>query len=215
MTENSKDINRFRKLWQRNLLPGANDDSAAIFQQIVAAYAEPQRHYHTMVHIDHCLTMLDQCHHLIGNPDAVELSIWFHDIIYEIGASDNEARSAELYLQLSEHHHPAELRERVNHLIMAPLHLSESIDDKDTQFMVDIDLSSFALPWTEFLRDSEKIRLENPQMSNADYHKKARKFQRSLLRRKQFYLSDFFFQRLETQARQNLADYFEYIGVQS
>jgi predicted metal-dependent HD superfamily phosphohydrolase len=40
-------------------------------------------------------------------------------------------------------------------------------------------------------------------------------FQLSLLARSRFYLSDFFFERLETQARENLARYFDYLRTDS
>ena len=125
----SDDENRFQNLWQRNLVEGAADNSSVINRQLVDAYAEPQRHYHTMKHIEHCLTRFDQCRHQLDTPDAVELAIWFHDVIYQQGACDNEARSAELYLQLSEQAHSAELRDRVYNMIMATLHLGEPIDE--------------------------------------------------------------------------------------
>lgn len=206
---------RFHSLWRRNLLPGADDSSTAISRTIEQAYAEPQRHYHTMAHIEHCLGMFDLCRHLLDNPDAVELAIWFHDVVYDPGACDNEARSAELYRQLSERAHPPELRDRVDQLIMATVHLDELIDDNDTQFMVDIDLSSFGLPWAEFLRDSLNLRLENPEASDVEHYDKAKKFQRALLARARFYQSDFFYRRLETKARKNLDDYFEYLREQA
>ena len=205
---------RFQSLWQRCLLTGSADQSSQIYQRLIEAYAEPQRHYHTLAHIRHCLDMFDQCRSLLENPDAVELSIWFHDVIYLPGASDNEARSAALYRQLAQESHSDEIRQRVDDMIIATLHLEQPIEDPDTQFMVDIDLSSFGLPWDEFLRDSKALRRENSDVSDADYYDKAKKFQTSLLARERFYQTDFFYQRLETQARKNLEDYFDYLRQQ-
>ena len=91
---------RFRSLWQSCLLPNVEDHSAGIHQRLIDAYAEPQRHYHTLAHIQHCLGMFDQCKSLLANPEAVELAIWFHDAIYVPSACDNEALSAELYRRL-------------------------------------------------------------------------------------------------------------------
>ena len=202
---------RFSQLWQRNLIEGAEDQSAAIHRDIVAAYGEPQRHYHTMAHIEHCLAMFDQCKSLVDDPDAVELSIWFHDVVYQPGACNNEALSAEYYQRFAEHAHARDLRNRVYRMIMATLHIDEPIEDNDTRFMVDIDLSSFGLPWDEFLRDSQNLRLENPKVSDAEHYDKAKKFQCGLLDRDRFYQTDYFHRRLEDQARQNLDDYFEYL----
>ena len=210
-TETLTQLSRFQSLWQRNLVAGANDDSAAIYQRLLAGYQDANRHYHTMHHIDHCLGMFEQCKSLLHNPDAVELAIWFHDVILESGRRDNEARSAQLYLELSAGVQPEEMRQLVGRLIMAPLHDGVSLDDADSIYMVDIDLTSFGLPWQEFLRDSLDLRAENLHLCDADYHLNQTGFQRSLLARPRFYLSDFFFERMEKQARANLARYFDHL----
>jgi predicted metal-dependent HD superfamily phosphohydrolase len=204
-------VSRFQSLWRRNLLPGASDDSAAIYQRLLAGYQEEHRHYHSLRHIEHCLGIFEQCKSLLQNADAVELAIWFHDVILESGRRDNEARSAQLYLELSAGVQREEMRRLVERLIMATLHDGASLDDADSIYMVDIDLSSFGLPWPEFLRDSLDLRAENPHLCDADFHLNQTGFQRELLARPRFYLSDFFFERLEKQARANLARYFDYL----
>jgi len=205
-------LGRFQALWQRNLLAGAADQSAAIYQRLLDGYQEAHRHYHTLRHIDHCLHMFQQCRSLLDQPDAVELAIWMHDVILEPGRRDNEARSAQLYLELSAGVHNEDLRQQVNRLIMATLHDGSSLSDPDSIYMVDIDLSSFGLPWPEFLRDSRAVRAENPHMCDADYQLSQTGFQRGLLARPRFYLSDYFFARFEQQARANLARYFDHLG---
>ncbi|RLA03140.1 MAG: hypothetical protein DRQ54_11175, partial [Gammaproteobacteria bacterium] len=115
-------LNRFQSLWQRCLNAGATDTSAAIHQRLIDAYNEPQRHYHTLAHIDHCLALFDQCKSLAANPDALEIAVWFHDVIFEPGKHDNEALSARLYAELSVGVHENEFRELVGRLIMATLH---------------------------------------------------------------------------------------------
>ena len=205
---------RFQSLWQRCLVVDSEDQSQEIYQRLTEYYGEPQRHYHTMAHIEHCLGMFDQCKSLLAYPDAVELAIWFHDIIYVPGAKDNEARSAELYQQLSAEAHSDELRRKVDDMIIATLHTGNQIEDPDTQYMVDIDLSSFGLPWDEFLRDSQNLRLENQSISEEEHYRKAKNFQTALLARDRFYLTDFFHELLENRARKNLKDYFDYLNQQ-
>jgi predicted metal-dependent HD superfamily phosphohydrolase len=204
-------LGRFQSLWQRNLIEGAVDNSPGIYQRLLQYYGEPHRHYHSMDHIEHCLGQFDQCRSLARDADALELAIWFHDIILVCGRHDNESRSAELYLELADGAHPDTTRQLVNRLIMATLHDGGSLDDADSRLMVDIDLSSFGLPWDDFLRDSLNLRAENPQLSDADYYLNQTGFQRALLARPRFFLSDFFHDRFETQARANLARYFEYL----
>ncbi|MDB4582844.1 hypothetical protein N9164_06805 [Draconibacterium sp.] len=208
-------IDRFQSLWKRNLCEAAADDSEAIYHRLFAGYQEPQRHYHTLDHIKHCLTLFEDCKALVSEPDALELAIWFHDVILVSGERDNEARSAQLYLELSDGIQRESLRQLVWRLIMATLHNGDHLDDADSSYMVDIDLASFGLPWDEFLRDSMNVRIESPHLCDADYYLNQTGFQRGLLARSRFYLSDFFFERLENQARDNLARYFEYLRTHS
>lgn len=209
--DNCIGLDRFRSTWQRNLVEGAADDSEAIHGQLLKAYREPHRRYHTLAHIEHCISMFDQCKPLIAVPAALEIAIWLHDVILEAGRRDNEEKSAELYLELSDGAHPEEFRQLIYRMIMATVHNGNSLEDADSIYMVDIDLSSFALSWEEFLRDSLDLRAENPQLSDDDYQLNQTGFQRRLLARPRFFLSDYFFERYEQQARGNLARYFEYL----
>ncbi|MCP4769498.1 MAG: hypothetical protein GY875_24985 [Gammaproteobacteria bacterium] len=211
VAENRIGLDRFRSLWQRNLLEGASDNSDAIHQRLLCAYQEPHRHYHSLAHIEHCLGMFELCESLSAVPDALEIAIWMHDAILEPGRRDNEALSAELYLQLSADAHSDDIRRLVSRLIMATLHDGNSLEDADSIYMVDIDLSSFGLSWDGFLRDSQNIRAESPHLSDTDYQLNQTGFQRMLLARPRFFLSDFFYERYEQQARNNLARYFEYL----
>ena len=209
--DNRIGLDRFRSLWQRNLIDGAADDSETVHQQLLDAYREPQRHYHTLAHIEHCMSMFDLCESLCAWPDALEIAIWMHDVILVPGKRDNEALSAQLYMDLSVGRHDDEMRALINRLIMATLHDGNSLEDADSIYMVDIDLSSFGLSWDEFLRDSLDLRAENPHLSDSEYRLNQTGFQRMLLARPRFFLSDFFFERYEKQARNNLDRYFEYL----
>lgn len=202
-------IDRFRALWQRCLLAGAPDDSTAIHQRLIDGYNESQRHYHDLEHIEHCLRMFDACRPKLEQPDAVELSVWFHDVVFEPGRCDNERLSADLYLQYTENVHSPEMRALVDRLIMSTLHNGDALTDADAAYMIDIDLSSFGLPWSEFLRDSDDLRLENSSLSDAEYYEKSTGFQNCLLARDRFFRTDFFAERYETRARENLAKYFD------
>lgn len=204
-------LDRFQGLWRRCLIADARDNSVSIHKRLVNAYREPQRRYHTLAHIEHCLGMFDQCKSLARNPNALEIAVWFHDVIFEPGRRDNETLSAELYQDLSAGIHEPEMRQLVDRLIMATLHDGTSLDDSDASYMVDIDLSGFGLSWDEFLLDSQHLREENSHLSDAAYYRNQGDFQSGLLARPNFFYSNFFYQRYEQQARANLARYFEQI----
>lgn len=212
MLQLATDRERFQLLWQRNLLNGAADDSAAIHQQLLDAYSESQRVYHTLDHIEHCLELFDSVSRKLRRADAVELGIWFHDVIYQPGSPDNEQLSADFFMSLTTGAMPDSTRSSVYEMIMSTIHDDTAIDDADTKFLVDIDLSSFGLPWEEFIRDSEHVRKELSHIPDDVFYPKQAAFQKKLLDRPRFFKSDHFFEKYEHQARQNLADYFDVIA---
>ena len=81
------------------LRPGPGPDPEPYGEQLVRRWAEPQRTYHTLRHLDAVLRAVDA---LAGaadgtvDPDAVRLAAWFHDAVYAPDRSENEERSARL-----------------------------------------------------------------------------------------------------------------------
>jgi predicted metal-dependent HD superfamily phosphohydrolase len=203
------DLARFRSLWLHQQKPNLADDSQAVYQQLINAYNEPHRVYHNLGHIKSCLTIFDQVSELLVNPDAIELAIWFHDVIYTIGDKKNEQLSADLFMTLTNGLFDNVFRDTVYQHIMATCHDCSEITNADTKLMVDIDLSSFGLPWDDFLVDSKKVRAEMTHLSDVDYNQKQRAFQLSLLEQPCFFNSDYFLEYYEAQAHKNLAKLFE------
>jgi len=198
------DQGRFEALWGRCVGTGA----APAFALLERGYAEAHRRYHTAAHIKHCLRQFDLAAAGMDEPDWVELAIWFHDVIYQPGASDNERRSADLFLELSGDRAEPELRAAVDDLIMVTVHPFPPRTG-DQRYVVDIDLSSFGLPWKEFLRDSVAVREEFPHLSDAEFYPGQSKFLESLIARPHFCYTEFFRARHEQRARDNIAGYLE------
>lgn len=69
-----------------------------VWEWIESGYCESNRCYHTLEHIDHCLYEWDWFRGNLhkDSSDAIELAIWFHDIVYNTKASNNEEESAKL-----------------------------------------------------------------------------------------------------------------------
>ncbi|RSS74738.1 hypothetical protein [Streptomyces sp. WAC06614] len=90
-----------RARWRRTALAaGARRDPAPYADRLLAAWAEPQRRYHTTAHLAAVLARLDT---LVAHTDtagvdveAVRLAAWFHDAVYRPDRSENEERSAAL-----------------------------------------------------------------------------------------------------------------------
>ena len=73
---------------------GARTDGTELCGALLAAYAEPQRHYHSTQHLAECLHGFETVRHLAQRPAEVALALWFHDAVYDVQRHDNEAQSA-------------------------------------------------------------------------------------------------------------------------
>jgi predicted metal-dependent HD superfamily phosphohydrolase len=75
---------------------GARDDVAGTGSALLGRWSEPHRAYHDLAHLDEVLRRIDLLAEEAGHPDLVRLAAWFHDAVYDPGATDNEERSAEV-----------------------------------------------------------------------------------------------------------------------
>ncbi|MEV7417757.1 hypothetical protein [Streptomyces sp. NPDC089919] len=71
-------------------------DPAPYAARLLAAWAEPQRRYHTTAHLAAVLDHLDVLGGHATDLPAVQLAAWFHDAVYRPDRSENEERSAAL-----------------------------------------------------------------------------------------------------------------------
>ncbi|MGW7314354.1 HD domain-containing protein [Streptomyces sp. NPDC054865] len=86
---------RFRAtLLAAGTAPGVDPEPYA--DRLLAAWAEPQRRYHTTDHLADVLSHLDALTAHAADPAATELAAWFHDAVYRPDRSENEERSAVL-----------------------------------------------------------------------------------------------------------------------
>ncbi|MEV0413923.1 hypothetical protein AB0I68_24720 [Streptomyces sp. NPDC050448] len=74
----------------------ADRDPDPYADRLLAAWAEPQRRYHTTAHLADVLARIDVLAPHAADPAAVELAAWFHDAVYRPDRSENEERSAAL-----------------------------------------------------------------------------------------------------------------------
>lgn len=194
---------RFLDLWQRQ--GGTRSAAGAIlaWSTLETRYAESHRRYHNMSHLAHCLAQFDSVSCAPGEPDAVEMAIWFHDVIHEPGQPDNEARSAELFAALAAGAMVDHFIVRVVGMIEATTHQAPPSDHAEC-LLCDIDLSSFGMPWAVYLADSVNL-MHEFRGSREAYYQAQRAFLDRLLERPRIFLTDVFHQRFETQARANIA----------
>lgn len=188
--------------------PGRDAEyGVALFARLDAYYREPHRHYHNGGHIDDCLARLDlayaQADGGVDDADAVELALWFHDVIYQLGAPDNEQRSAEWFAAQAAGHLPADFIDRVAGYILDTTH-REAPAAPGAKWVVDADLSGIGMDGESFGRDGDKIRREFAHLSDAEFARGQAGFLRGLLARERIYYTDFFRDLCEARARRNI-----------
>ncbi|GAA0765828.1 N-methyl-D-aspartate receptor NMDAR2C subunit [Ideonella azotifigens] len=192
----------WRLAWQGLGLAQPNE---ALFNQLLARYREPQRHYHTLQHLGECLTALQAAQGLAERPAEVALALWFHDAIYDTRGSGNEQRSADWAGEaLASAGAPAEVTARVHALIMATSHTAVPAGP-DAQLLVDIDLAILGAEPARFAEYEQQIRAEYSFVPRWLFRRKRRAILASFLERQQLYSTGFFHDRLEARARLNLA----------
>ncbi|MFP3507149.1 hypothetical protein [Burkholderia sp. SIMBA_062] len=169
---------------------------------LARCYAEPARHYHTLLHVRRCLRHLDLARGAIPEPDAVELALWFHDVIFVPGAQDNEQRSADWFRRQAD----GRIRacDPVCAMILATTHAGVATEP-DTRFVRDIDLAVLGASRSRFREDGRRLRAERPDLDDRAYDRLERAILRGLLERPRIYLTDFFYTRCEARARGNLS----------
>jgi len=199
--ENARIPDRWARTW-RNL--GARGIPTDALAALVEAYTGPDRHYHNLGHVLDCLDKLDCLEGPSLHRAEVELALWFHDVIYDARASDNEFRSAELARSVMQSQNVPELgAERVVRLILATAHSAEP-ETEEEQLICDIDLSILGETPERFRLYDEQIRLEYAWVVDAVYRQKRSQVVESFLRRPHIYRTEFFFGRFEVSARINL-----------
>lgn len=188
--------------------------SLDVFDRLVAAYAEEQRHYHTGRHVEECLRELDLVRKQLERPAEVELALWFHDAVYDTHKEDNEERSAvwaETFLR--EAGASPEVCTRVGALIRATAHLDEEVEPTgDTAFLLDIDLAVLGRPTGEFDLYDLRIRREYAWVPEDAYCEARADVFQGFLECETIYGTPFFRERYERRARTNLERMVEILG---
>ncbi|WP_255991681.1 HD domain-containing protein [Chitinolyticbacter albus] len=184
---------------------GATGDGLAVREALLAAYAEPQRHYHTRQHLAECLALLARYRDLADEPAEIGIALWFHDAIYDVKASDNEARSAEWAArELTAARVGSERVARVQALILATRHDAVP-QEHDARLLVGIDLAILGATPERFAEYEAQIRAEYAWVPGPLFRRKRRAILRALLARSPLYGTPALQAQFEASARSNLA----------
>ena len=198
----------FVQLWNQASLQADGSHAELAWKRITDGYSEPHRYYHSQRHILECLKKFDLVKNSLDDSDSVELAIWFHDLILEPSADDNEYQSMLLFQELAQPLLPEKLIDKVCSLIMSTRHI-DAPTHHDESCVQDIDLSSMGGAWDDFVRDVEDLRKEYHYLTEEQFTEGIQSFYRKMLDRDKIYSSDYFNALCEDKARANIRRYRE------
>lgn len=173
---------------------------------LTVLYNEPQRHYHNLAHVYDCLLQLELLKqdksilHPYGvmAADYLEAAIWFHDCVYDPKAPKhwNEKESARIAYETTH-------VELIRDLVLNTTH--DHVPSTELgKFLVDIDMSGFAKPFDQVMKNSDDIRKEYKHVPNEVFFPNRKLFLNSVLKKPYIYHSPFFRNLYEEKARDNI-----------
>jgi predicted metal-dependent HD superfamily phosphohydrolase len=193
--------------WQDTLQPFGIKPVAVeqAFTQVIEAYSTSNRYYHTIKHIDHILSTIDTLQCYVQDLISVQLAAWFHDIVYDTQAQDNEERSADYADDfLNSLELPLNKIATVNRLILNTKQHQADADDFDSQVLLDADLAILAVHPIQYQEYANAIRQEYAWVPEVEYIAGRRQILERFLQRQRIYFTPLMFEFAEESARSNL-----------
>lgn len=144
-----------------------NQDSQRLvcgwWNRVVEQYSEAGRYYHTLTHLHHMLTLKNNISSHLHRPGLLLLAVFFHDIVYDPRAADNEEKSAKMFEMFSEEvGMEAGDRDKVCDMILQTKAHQPPAEEEitDLHYLLDIDMAVLGLPPHDYEKYAAGIRAE-------------------------------------------------------
>jgi predicted metal-dependent HD superfamily phosphohydrolase len=182
----------------------AKQKAPEILTTLIDHYLETHRHYHNISHILDCCNELSSLQQI--SPDdyyRLYVALWFHDVIYDTKAKDNEQKSADLFVKMAtDSQFNAGDIQIINDLILATqTHVGKT---QLEVLMLDIDLSILGRDIETFDCYDLDIRKEYHWVPDDAYEAGRKKIMNGFFLRAKIFQTKEFSDRYEAQAKENL-----------
>ncbi|MEC5142661.1 hypothetical protein [Chitinophaga sp. 212800010-3] len=169
------------------------------------AYNSKERHYHNLRHIASLISLQQEYADNITDNDIVLFSIFFHDLVYNVPGSDNEAQSAAAAVtHLHAIGYPAERARLVETFINATLTHVNELQHPDLDYFLDFDLQILGASPEAYQAYTKQIRHEFSLYPDLVYRPGRKKVLQHFLDMPAIFRTQAFLERYEQQARENL-----------
>ena len=190
-------------IWSATFEKALFKDLEQCFSIVTEHYANPNRHYHNLKHIENLITQIQQLS-LSADDNVILINVAvFHDVIYKAGRKDNEHKSAEFaaYWLSKLNLGPIESLLICNMIRSTNTHQSSDIL---TQLFLDIDLSILGENEENYQEYTVQIRKEHVQIPNYLYKIGRKRFLKQMLAREVIFATPEYYEGFENLARKNL-----------
>jgi predicted metal-dependent HD superfamily phosphohydrolase len=174
-----------------------------LYRMIEGFYNQSYRSYHNL---DHIRRMLDDMEEYFPRASELEiLAIWFHDLIYIPGSSENETQSAwQMTVLMRGIFAYDELVTATSHILATAYGKKQTMPFSSSSKRVrDIDLLSLAAERTDYQINTARIREEH-NLPDSVWKAGRRHFIEQMLAQKRIFLTEELHAWFEYRARSNL-----------
>lgn len=180
-------------------------EAIKLSKKIAEEYQAENRSYHNFEHIENLLSFLNARKQEVRDLEGVKFAVWFHDVVYDTKANDNEEKSAQ-YAQnyLEQLGISKEIIAHAVALIRATAKHEAIENDSDSTIFLDADLAVLGSSEENYDKYAAKIRKEYAWVSDEEYKAGRIKVLKSFLERPQIYFTERAGKELEQQARVNI-----------
>ena len=178
---------------------------SSLWKEIETQYAEKNRHYHNLLHLENMFRELGSVKSDLSDFNGVSFSVFYHDIIYKATSKSNEEKSAlkaaERLSELGLHQNNIKI---ISDQILAT-QFHEKSENKDTNYLLDTDLSILGKDFEVYMEYTRKIRKEYSIYPDLLYKPGRKKVLTHFLELDSIFKTDYFKEKYEIQARSNIA----------
>jgi predicted metal-dependent HD superfamily phosphohydrolase len=173
-----------------------------LWVDISKRHSEPHRHYHTLKHLECLFRDIDAAE---VSSDAVEFSIWFHDIIYKPGSSSNEKLSAKLAREVMKKLGvPSTIVDQAAYMIDCTKSHVNPQECPEAQLFLDADMAILGVEAAVYKEYLNKVRKEFSKTPEFLFSAGRKRFVEATLNKEKIFSSGYFYKKYELNARRNL-----------
>lgn len=184
----SNDLNLINNLWN----------------EIEQNYSSKNRYYHTLNHLENLLNQLLEVKSEIEDWNCILFTLYYHDIIYNVHSIDNEKSSSNFVSKvMKELSIPKIDIDRCKSQILATKKHLFNLEN-DTNYFTDADLSVLGQDWKSYSSYYKNVRKEYDTYLKFMYNLGRKKVLKHFLAMEKIFKTDYFYQKFEINARQNL-----------